>query len=199
MSITKKLIDMVMAHEGTYDSVNRNSDGAGVSVGIFQWPQRTGGLSMVLNGYYRANPELFKRIFGDGWKGLLEHAASRSMAPLEGALLWQEPWVSRFVQAGRQADFRAVQDRLATDGPFLKAAFKGAKAMGFTTERSLAVVLDAAVSQGPDYAVAVAREVRQAFADQTVAMRDVLEDYLRRSVDHFHSRTQPPPSRSKHT
>lgn len=193
--INQRLITSVMKHEGTYDSINRNTDGAGLSAGIFQWPQRTGGLSTVLDAYYQANPGLFIRIFGPGWKGLLEHARSRSLEPLEGALLWQDPWASRFILAGQQVDFQQAQDRLAENGPFLKAAYKGATALGFTTERSLSVVLDAAVSQGPEFAVKVARSVRKAYAGTVVPMRTLLEAYLTRSAAHFRSAVEPTPTK----
>jgi len=197
-TLIKRLVGLVMAHEGDYDSVNRNTDGAGASIGIFQWPQRTGGLGQVLRQYHRANPALFVQIFGPSSKELLQKTAAASMEPVDGAQLWQEPWVSRFARAGRQPVFQAVQDRMASDGPFIKAAFTGATALGFVTERSLAVVLDAAVSQGPEFAMGVAREVRQALAGQTLPMNEALEEYLRRSVDHFHSRAKPSPPRSPH-
>lgn len=197
-TLIKRLVGLVMVHEGHYDSVNRNSDGAGASIGIFQWPQRTGGLGQVLREYHRAHPALFVQIFGPSLKLLLQKTAAASMEPLEGAQLWQEPWVSRFARAGRQPVFQAVQDRMATEGPFIKAAFKGANALGFVTERSLAVVLDAAVTQGPEFAVKVAREVRRTLVGQTLPMRDVLHEYLRRSVDHFIARARPAPPRSPH-
>jgi len=197
-TLIKRLVDMVMAHEGGYDAVNRNTDGAGVSIGIFQWPQRTGGLGQVLREYHRADPRLFAQIFGPSWSTLLQKSASASMEPIEGAQLWQEPWVSRFIQAGRQPVFQAVQDRLAAEGPFISAAFKGAALLGFVTERSLAVVLDAAVSQGPEYAVSVARRTRQHFGGKIVRMSDVLNTYLQTSIAHFRSSTQPAPPRSAH-
>ena len=197
-TLIKRLVGIVMAHEGDYDSVNRNTDGAGASIGIFQWPQRTGGLGQVLKAYHQANPALFVQFFGPSWKVLLQKTSVASMEPIDGAYLWQEPWVSRFARAGRQPVFQAVQDRLATDGPFISAAFKGANLLGFVTERSLAVVLDAAVSQGPGHAVSVAKEVRSIYAGRTVSMREVLDEYLRKSVDHFHSTTQPPPPKRAH-
>lgn len=196
-TLVKRLVNIVMAHEGNYDSVNRNTDGAGASIGIFQWPQRTGGILAVLHGYYEANPPLFVQIFGPSGKSLL-HMPVGSMAPIDGAYLWQEPWVSRFVLAGRQPVFQAVQDRLTAEGEYIKAAFSAANLLGFVTERSLAVMLDAAVSQGPQFAVNVARDVRRLLGGQTLPMRQVLEEYLRRSSAHFHSFTQPPPSRKPH-
>lgn len=197
-TLIKRLVELVMAHEGSYDSVNRNTDGAGLSIGIFQWPQRTGGLGQVLREYQRAEPRLFAQLFGPSWPTLLQQTSARFMGKVEGAFLWEEPWVSRFIRAGQQPVFQAVQDKLAAAGPFMSAAFKGAKLLGFVTERSLAVVLDAAVSQGPEYAVSVARRLRQTYQGKTVSMREVLEAYLHTSIAHFRARTQPPPSRSAH-
>jgi hypothetical protein len=197
--LVKKLADMVMAHEGGYDSVNRNTDGAGASIGIFQWPQRTGGLALVLREYHRANPELFVQIFGPHWRELLNAAQAKSMGPVAGKLLWEEPWVSRFQQAGRQPAFQAVQDRLAMEGVFMRAAFSAAEILGFITERSLAVTLDTAVSQGPEFAEKVAWRVRKLFAGRTVPMSEILAAYLASAVAHFR-RTSPPtaPPKSKH-
>jgi hypothetical protein len=106
--------------------------------------------------------------------------------------------VTRFRIAGRQPEFQAVQDRLAAEGPFIKAAFAAASRLGFTTERSLAVTLDAAVSQGPEFAVNMASRVRKLYAGQTVSMAEVLETFLHRSIAHFRSRTPPKaPPKSK--
>jgi len=197
--LIQNLIARVMQHEGTYDSVNRNTDGAGASVGIFQWPQRTGGLGQLLAEYHRADPRLFVQIFGPASGELLKATHARSMGPVAGALLWHEPWVSRFQAAGRQAAFRAVQDRLATQGTFMKAAFQAAQTLGLPNERTLCVTLDAAVSQGPEFAVNVARAVARGKEGSVWSQKALLDEYLRVSVAHFR-RTEPParPPKSKH-
>ena len=194
-NLIARLVASVMKHEGSYDSINRNTDGAGLSVGIFQWPQRTGGLAQVLQAYYKTDPVMFRQIFGPNAAGLLKHAESRSLGPLDGALLWEEPWASRFVKAGRHAPYQVAQDRLARESVFIRSAFQGAFALGSVTERALTVILDAAVSQGPEYAVSVAKRVQKKYAGQTVPQRTLLEAYLAYSSAHFRSEMEPPPSR----
>ena len=194
-NLISKLVASVMKHEGSYDSINRNTDGAGLSVGIFQWPQRTGGLALVLKAYHAEDPVMFRHLFGPNAAGMLRHAESRSLAPLDGALLWEEPWASRFVQAGRHRPYQWAQDRLARESVFVRSAFQGAFALGSVTERILTVVLDAAVSQGPEYAVQVARRVQKQYAGQTVSQKTLLEAYLASSSAHFRSGTEPPPSK----
>jgi hypothetical protein len=121
------------------------------------------------------------------------------MDPLDGKRLWEDPWVSRFRLAGQQPVFQAVQDRLAEDGEFMRSAFSSAKVLGLTSERVLAVTLDTAVSQGPQFAEQVAWSVRKQLAGKVLSVQDLLQAYLRGAIAHFR-RTEPPtkPPRASH-
>ena len=190
-ALVKKLAAMVVAHEGDYDSVNKNTDGAGASIGIFQWPQRSGDLGRLLKGYYRADAQRFIRIFGPQYRELLQATSSASMEPVGGTVLWVEPWVSRFRAAGREPVFQAVQDRMAMDGVHMRKTFEVTNILGFMTERSLAMVLDAVVSQGPNAAEKVAWKVRKLYGGRVAPMKEVLEAYLEMAVSHLRRTTAP--------
>ena len=110
---TQRVIARVSRHEGTYDSLNLNTDGAGLSFGIVQWAQKPGGLGALLHEMWAADPERFATTFGPSSRTLLDSTASGRLDPVGGTVLWQEPWVSRFRAAGNDPVFRAVQDRLA--------------------------------------------------------------------------------------
>lgn len=189
----RRAISAVSSSEGSYDSVNRNTDGAGLSVGIWQWPQATGGLGMLLAAYYQANPALFLQIFGPHAHDLLAATKARSLKPVAGALLWDEPWLSRFILAGRTPQFQQQQDILALNSPHLQYALKAARQLGRLSERSLAVTLDTSVTQGPEFSLIVAKRVADSFAGMTVSLQQILQAYLDEGTKHFR-RTSPPES-----
>jgi hypothetical protein len=115
-----RVIDRVSKHEGKHDSLNLNLDGAGLSFSIIQWAQIVGNLGKLLTAMQQADPATFAATFGPRWQELLAvtNAATRSarMQPVGGAVLWKEPWVGRFLQAGRTPVFVQVQNQLAAQG-----------------------------------------------------------------------------------
>ena len=150
------VVKRVSAHEGSYASLNRNSDGVGLSFGILQWSQGTGALGQLLQRMFEVDPSTFIQIFGSDYQQLLGATRAGALDPVGGAVLWQEPWVSRFRLAGKEPVFQRVQDSLATQGPYFAAAERAAKRIGIRTERSLALFFDTAVQQGPGFATRLA-------------------------------------------
>jgi len=186
-----RVIARVALHEGRHDSVNRNVDGAGLSFGILQWNQRSGGLGQLLRVFHDTDPARFAAVFGVHGPALIEATRAGGVAPVAGAVLWEEPWLSRFLAAGRDPVFQAVQDRLAMQGPHMQGALTAARTLGFVTERSVALTYDTAVQQGPGFARQLAEKVRRRYAGRTVPMLEVLQHFAHRAPAHFR-RTQPP-------
>ncbi|MCK6529702.1 hypothetical protein L6R50_19825 [Myxococcota bacterium] len=197
MTWVPRVIARVMRHEGGYDAVNPNRDGAGVSFGILQWNRRT--LARLLAEMYATDPDGFRRVFGPSWAALLQAANSGGMAKVDGAHLWQEPWLSRFRAAGRHPPFQRVQDRVAREGEHLRAAEKVARGLNVPTERALALFFDTAVQQGAGAADQVAAKVRAAYTATgravSVPYRDLLAAYAQGAADRAR-RTTPPESPS---
>ncbi|MCK6527653.1 hypothetical protein L6R50_08850 [Myxococcota bacterium] len=196
MSWVSRVIARVSHHEGGYDAVNPNKDGAGLSFGILQWNRAT--LAKLLAQMYADDPEAFRRLFGPSWAVLLQAANSGGMGTVDGAHLWREPWLSRFRAAGRHPPFQRVQDRMAREGEHFRAAEKVAQRLGVPTERALALFFDTAVQQGATAADQVAGKVKAAFvsggAAVTVPYRDLLATYAQAAADR--ARRTTPPSES---
>lgn len=161
---TNVLLAKTSAHEGTYWSVQRNLDGQGVSYGIIQWTQRGGGLFEVLSAMQAADPNAFARIFGPSWAKVLDVARRKSLEPVDGAALWNEPWLSRFREAGRHPPFQAAQRRTAIGSDYMKAALQIADLLGVYTERAMTVYYNRTVHQGPAGALGPARRLAEFYA-----------------------------------
>jgi hypothetical protein len=123
----------------------------GLHWGILQFNQRSGALGRVLVACERRNPAKFREAFGPERDRLLrvttaEDEESR-LQPVGGTLVWQEPWLSRFRAAGRIPEFQAAQNEVAIEGYFdPNLAF--ASALGFDTDRALAMLYDRVVDLG---------------------------------------------------
>ena len=188
------VIARVSRHEGKHDSLNLNLDGAGLSFGIIQWAQKVGNLGVLLAEMQRTDPGRFAATFGPHWQELLQVTAASSLAPVGGQVLWREPWISRFKAAGRDPVFIEVQNRLAKQGHHFIGAVEAAKALGVATERSMALLYDTSVQQGPGFAKRHAARVRAMFTANgatTVPYIDLLTTYARLAPAHFR-RTTPP-------
>lgn len=146
---SRNVIAWVSRREGKPDSLNRNLDGNGLSYGILQWTQKSGNLGVLLAAMQEADPAGFASIFGSAWRKVLEATARGSLEPVDGANLWDEPWASRFVAAGRHPPFIEVQWSLAQAGDHWRGAEDGASRLGVRTERSMTLFFDRSVHQGP--------------------------------------------------
>lgn len=179
-----RVVDRVARHEGRYDSVNRNTDGAGLSFGILQWAQRTGDLGNLLAAMYGADSSAFRKVFGSAAFDLLDTTRRGSLGPVDGAVLWKAPWVERFVRAGRYRPFQRVQRVLATRGEHFAAAKVAAERLGTATERSLALFFDTAVQQGAAAAKKTADRVLDSYQGRrTAPYLDVLKTYAQAAAD----------------
>jgi hypothetical protein len=185
----RRVITFVSATEGQADSLNRNLDGAGLSYGILQWNQRAGSLGVLLRAMQSADPLAFAQIFGSSWPALLEVTTRSGLERVGGVALWEEPWASRFVAAGRYAPFVAVQWRLAEQGEHFQGAMDAARILGVRTERAMALFFDRSVQQGPG----AARQMAEAFRGRAVGYPAILRAYGELAASRFR-RTTPPES-----
>lgn len=193
-----RVVDRVSKHEGRYDSLNLNTDAAGLSFGILQWAQRTGDLGKLLAAMATADSEAFQRIFGPSWQALLDATAKGSLGPVEGALLWRDPWVRRFQAAGQWPVFQAAQRRMARDGQHFQGALQAARVLGVATERALALYYDTAVQQGATAAVQLAEKVAARYGDRLASTPydQILHAYATAAADRVRRATEPAPHKN---
>ena len=195
-AVMRRVDARIRAHEGTYDSLNLNTDNAGLSVGVRQWAQRPGGLGRLLSAWGKADPEAMVRLLGPSAPDLLlvvtaELDADR-MKPVDGAVLWAEPWVSRFRAAGADPSFRRVQDEQALAGDEMRDAIEIRDVLGLRTERGFAVALDRAVQQGPSAKRWAQQAVRAAGdAWPSYDERARLDAFIVACVERFRRRSPP--------
>ena len=197
LELLRRIVDRTSKHEGTYDSLNLNTDQAGLSFGRLQWSQRTGALGNLLGELYLASPQLFVTTFGPDWRPLLDVTRKGSLEPVGGAVLWTSPWIQRFKQAGQVQVFRDVQDRLALGGDYMKAAIEAARTLGVVTERALSITYDTSVQQGAGAARKIASTVRAQLQGQTLTQRAILERFIQVAAAPFRS-IQNPGQHSRH-
>lgn len=187
-----KVISTVSAHEGTYDSVNLNTDGAGLSFGKMQWAQHSGDLGVLLRKMNRTDPDLFAQIFGrTNTAQLLTVTKGGSLEPVAGVLLWHEPWVTRFRNAGRQPVFQKVQDDLALTGDHMQAAKDCARILNLATERSMTMFYDTSNQQGAGGSRWLAKKTQKRLAGKVVPAKELLRIFAGICVEHFRSPTDP--------
>jgi hypothetical protein len=190
----RNVIARVSAHEGKPDSLNRNLDGAGLAFGIIQWTQKSGNLGVVLEAMRDADPRAFERIFGASWSTMLGVARRGSLEPVDGAPLWDEPWVSRFVEAGRWPAFVEVQWSLAAQGEHFRGAEDVARILGVRTERSMTLFFDRSVQQGPVSARSMAETLRSrwsAAGRTSIPYLDALQAYSDLAASKFRRTSTP--------
>jgi hypothetical protein len=132
----------------------------GLSFGIALFNQERGDLNKLLTGCRERDAGKFDQIFGQNTKALFDvlraqgppstdsrDGRSARLQPVDGADLWQEPWISRFREAGCHKPFQAVQNRLAAE-LYLDPILRFAGWMGFNTERALGIAMDRAAELG---------------------------------------------------
>lgn len=185
----RRVIAYVSGNEGRADSLNRNRDGAGLSFGILQWNQRAGSLGPLLAAMRTADPAAWDRIFGPSGATLLAATARGGTAPVDGHALWEEPWASRFVAAGRHPAFVDVQWRHAESGEHFRGALDVARILGVRTERALVLFFDRSVQQGPAAARRLAETVRAGAPD--LSGPELLRTWAERAAASFRRSTAP--------
>ncbi len=91
-----RVVSRVSASEDKTDSLHLIRDGNGLSYGIIQLTQRSGSLYKPLGSTHATDPAKFARAFGPRAATLLGVTRRKTIDPVGGARLWEEPWVSRF-------------------------------------------------------------------------------------------------------
>lgn len=132
----------------------------GLSFGIALFNQERGDLGKLLDGWHERDAAKFTEVFGKDAEALLRvtkavgpssaespNGKSPRLQPVNGADLWQEPWLSRFREAGSYKPFQAVQNKLAAE-LYLDPMLHFAHWVGLKTERGLAILMDRAAELG---------------------------------------------------
>lgn len=161
----REVLRRVSHHEGTYTSINANTDGAGVSYGIIQWTQISGNLGRLLQAMRDRDPGAFDTATEGRGQALLDATRGEGLRTADGELLWSSTWRRRLVALGNVPAFREVQEDMALQGEHWRGAEDAAATLGIRTARSMALFYDTSVQQGPGKARSIATKLR-AWADQ---------------------------------
>ena len=157
---------------------------------------QSGNLGKLHSEMLEADPPASAPIFGPSWPRLLDVTCQGSLEAIDGAVLWAEPWASRFVSAGRHPPFIVVQWALAGQGELFRGAELVASLRGVRIERAMALFFDRSVQQGPGAARQLAERLLASYAAaarRSVPYALVLVDYAALAAARFR-RTTPPPS-----
>jgi hypothetical protein len=132
----------------------------GLSYGRYQFTQDSGSLGHLLNRMRNRDVDGFNRIFGSSADTLIRltnapgpesantaDGRSARCQPLDGADLWEEPWLARFRQAAAVDAFQAAQNETAA-AEYIEPMLQFAGWLGLNTDRALAIAIDRAVQMG---------------------------------------------------
>lgn len=145
----------------------------GLHWGMVQLNQRSGALGRCLVACERRNPPRFREVFGAARDELIRVTTAATeeerLQPVGGSVLWEEPWVSRFREAGGVPEFQAAQNEVAIEGYF-DPNLRFAAALGFESDRALTMLYDRCVNLGNAGGRRwVAKAVTPATDDETIA------------------------------
>jgi peptidoglycan hydrolase-like protein with peptidoglycan-binding domain len=153
---------------GCFTAMNRNTDRAGLSFGLIQWAQKPGRLAELARAFFAADAARFVQVFGAGDAALAKDLIAHLSRPRGGADatgrtrdvrfdLVAEPWVSRFLAAGRDRGWQRVQLNQAIRA--YQASFNRIRAFAPATrsERAIAFLLDLANQHGDAGAESICR------------------------------------------
>ena len=132
----------------------------GLSFGIVGFSQDSGELGQLLALMRGRDASRFEEIFGAAAAELVEvtnrpgplskdveGGRSARVQPVAGSDLWEEPWLGRFVAAGRDRALKGAQIELAA-GLYLDPTLRFTTDLGLATQRGLAIVFDRAAHRG---------------------------------------------------
>ena len=139
----------------------------GLTYGAFPFVQEQGTLGALLAMMQLRDATAFERYFGRAADILVRmtgnsegpHAwesadgLSPRLQPLDGAPLWQEPWLARFRAAAQHLPFQGAQNELAAKR-FIFPLLPALAQMGLDSEQALTLAVDRAVQMGADAALA---------------------------------------------
>jgi hypothetical protein len=156
-----RLMSITSQFEGTgrFSAINRNTDHAGMSFGLIQWAQKPGRLHELLAFLESFNPEIFRRVFGDGdcdlVQGLLAHVGGyRGGVDEHGRTtnpdfdLVENPWLGRFKRAALPRELQVGQVICASDAFYRSLEKLRHYAPMLKSERAIAFMLDLANQHG---------------------------------------------------
>jgi peptidoglycan hydrolase-like protein with peptidoglycan-binding domain len=181
---------------GLFTALNRNTDRAGLSFGLIQWAQKPGRLNEILRAFQAAEPALFVQIFGVGdaalAQGLINHTAKpRGGTDDQGRTtdprfdLVNEPWVSRFLQAGRKRELQRIQIDVALAA--FKKSFDRVRAFApqIRTERGIAFMLDLANQHGDGGAQSIVNKVNKPGLSEAALLAAIQQESVARVRNQF--------------
>ena len=140
---------------GTFDVMNLDSDGEGLSFGILQWAQNPGSLHRLLKAFAEAHWEKFAHILAADDLNLAQELLEKTKRKGKKLPLWNGAWPRRFFYAGRDLEFQKVQRKLArrdmlarlTDG--YELYLEKYKPDGCIAQRALMMMADVGNQAGP--------------------------------------------------
>lgn len=130
-----RVIQNISAHEGNFNSINKNDAGYGISIGIRQWNQKAGELPVLLKAWNRQDPQKFNQIFGPYAEQLLNDKWVRSYDMANDA-----QFMSRMKTALADKEFQDVQ--VSESRAFVKRNMELANSYGFKSELGVALICD---------------------------------------------------------
>ncbi|MDD2402624.1 MAG: M23 family metallopeptidase, partial [Clostridia bacterium] len=146
----EKAILLTTSFEGSgYVNVTGNFDGAGISIGIFQWNIGQGTLQPMLKKFFDNNSKLAKQIFGDNYQDIINMLGSSKSNQMEWARSINDgknlktEWYNQFVALCETSQFQQIQRDAMNE--YTNQAYKIANDYDLKTERGLALALDIAV------------------------------------------------------
>ena len=86
---------------GTFDTMNLDSDGEGLSFGILQWAQDPGSLYRLLKALAEAQGEKFAHILAADDPNMAQELLEKTKEGGKEPPLWDGDWPRRFFYAGR--------------------------------------------------------------------------------------------------
>jgi hypothetical protein len=154
------IICLVTRFEGRFDTLNLNTDHAGLSFGIIQWAQSPNRLAEIVGAFQVRETDLFNSTFGGetAAQGMLAHLRkekgglriiNQKTRETDGETtepaydLVKSPWKERFKTAGQSKEWQKIQVELAQNA-FQSALgqIRGYVGGRIHTQRGLAFMLD---------------------------------------------------------
>ena len=173
----------------------------GLSFGIAGFAQDPGELGQLVTMMQLRDAAKFTEVFGPQAgaltetlnlpgppSGTTETGRSVRVQPVAGTDVWEEPWRSRFVEAGHHRPFQGAEIELAA-GLYLDPVLQFATDLGLATPRALAIIFDRAahrgVTGGMNWIIETVGPIQT-----PVLLRDALSTIGANDVESF-QRTQP--------
>jgi peptidoglycan hydrolase-like protein with peptidoglycan-binding domain len=115
-SALEKAVKLTGSFEGRgFVNVTGNFDGAGLSLGFFQWNIGQGSLQPMLSEFFTNYPEKAKEIFGKNYKSVINMLDSSK----ENQMVWaksinngkklQPEWYNQFTALSQTSEFQSIQ------------------------------------------------------------------------------------------